>query len=84
MRRKHRRILIAIRSHPVPSGIRWEDAIALLAACGAEFKERAGSAIEVYLKNQTVVLHRPHPGNEIDKGAVASLRKFLERAGIEP
>ncbi len=58
--------------------------MALLAACGAEYTERAGSAIEVYLNNQTVVLHRPHPGNEIDKGAVASLRKFLERAGIEP
>ena len=58
--------------------------MALLAACGVDFKERAGSAIEVYLNNQTVVLHRPHPGNEIDKGAVASLRKFLERAGIEP
>ena len=58
--------------------------MALLAACGAEFRESAGSAIEIYLDNQMVMLHRPHPGNEIDKGAVASLRKFLERAGIEP
>ena len=36
--------------------------MALLSACGAEFKERAGSAIEVYLNNETEVMHRPHPG----------------------
>ena len=30
------------------------------------------------------MLHRPHPGNEIDKGAVQSLRKFLEQAGKKP
>lgn len=75
---------MAIRSHPVPSGIRWEDAIALLAACGAKFEDRAGSVIAVYLNEETHVMHRPHPGNEIDKAAVAALRKFLEQTGIEP
>ena len=75
---------MAIRSHPVSSGIRWDDAIALLDACGAEFEERAGSVIAVHLNGETHVMHRPHPGSVIDKGAVAALRKFLEQAGIEP
>jgi len=30
------------------------------------------------------VFHRPHPRKEIDKGALVSLRRFLENAGVTP
>ena len=29
-----------------------------------------------------IVLHRPHPRKEIDKGALVSVRKFLLNAGV--
>ncbi len=84
IRRKHRRTLAAIFRRPTQSGIRWDDALALLKACGADMEERAGSRTAVALNNVVLVLHRAHPGNEINKGAVRSLRKFLQRAGIPP
>ncbi|MCY4365916.1 MAG: type II toxin-antitoxin system HicA family toxin [Chloroflexi bacterium] len=84
MRKKHRETLAAIFRHPTPSDIRWQDAMALLQACGAEIEERGGSMTAVLLNDELILLHRPHPGNEIDKGAVASLRRFLGQVGIGP
>ena len=84
MRKNHRQTLAAVLRHPTPSGIRWDDAWALLQACGAEIEERGGSITAVFLNDEFILLHRPHPGNEIDKGAVASLRRFLEQVGIRP
>ncbi len=31
-----------------------------------------------------MVFHRPHPGKELDKGAVVTLREFLQNAGVGP
>ena len=84
MRRRHRETLAAIFRHPTPSGIRWADALALLQACGAELEEREGSRTAAFLNDEFILMHRPHPRNEIDKGAVASLRRFLEQAGVRP
>ena len=84
MGRNHQRTLAAFFSRPVPSGIRWSDAMALLTACGAELEERKGSRIAVFLNDEVAVFHRPHRGNEIDKGAVASFCRFLEQAGFKP
>jgi hypothetical protein len=30
------------------------------------------------------VFHRPHPRKETNKGAVKSVRSFLESAGVKP
>lgn len=84
MRRKHRKTLIAIFRHPTAPSAKWGDVLALLEACGAEFEEREGSRIAVHLNDDDLTMHRPHPGNEIDKAAVASLRRFLARQGIKP
>ncbi len=43
---------------------------------------RARVAIE--LNDLVAIFHRPHPEKEIDKGAVASIRRFLKEAGVEP
>jgi hypothetical protein len=36
------------------------------------------------LKGVKAVFHRPHPRKEIDKGALRSLRNYLENVGITP
>ena len=84
MRRRHQRTLAAVFRTPTTSNVRWNDALALLEACGAVFEERAGSRLAVLLNDDVFYLHRPHPGSEMDKGAVASLRRFLDQMEIRP
>lgn len=84
MGKKHQRTLAAIFRHPTASNVRWDDVLTLLEWYGAEYEEREGSRLALILNEEVIVLHRPHPGNEIDKGAVQSLRKFLEQAGKKP
>ena len=84
MRRRYQRTLAAIFRTPTASNVRWDDALALLEACGATFEEREGSRLAVLLNDNVIHLHRPHPGNEMDRGAVASLRRFLDQLGIRP
>ena len=82
MKRKHRRILEAIYAHPTSGNILWADVEALLAALGAEISEREGSRVAVVLFGEVRVFHRPHPSPCSDKGAVASIRKWLQQHGV--
>lgn len=65
-------------------GIKWRDIEALLLAMGAEVTEREGSRVGVKLFADRRVFHRPHPSPDTDKGAVESLRKWLEINGVHP
>jgi hypothetical protein len=51
---------------------------------GAEVSEREGSRVAVVMYGEVRVFHRPHPSPNTDKGAVASIRKWLEQNGVEP
>ena len=82
MNAKHRRTFEAIFARPVPSDIRWADIESLLVALGAERSEGRGSRVPFLLAGAEAVFHRPHPKPETDKGAVVSVRKFLETAGV--
>ena len=84
MKRKHHRTLALIFARPVSANIRWADVEALLEELGAEFEEREGSRVEVFLFNLVRVFHRPHPSPDTDKGAVAAIRKWLEENGVKP
>lgn len=84
MRRKRRETLDAIFAIPVPANIAWSDVIGLFRALGAELSEGRGSRVRVSLNNVDAVFHRPHPQKETDKGAVVSVRRFLQEAGIGP
>jgi len=84
MSKKHERILEAIFKVPVQSNVVWKDCEKLLEHLGAEISEGAGSRIRFSLKGVKATFHRPHPRKETDKGALVSLRKFLENAGITP
>ncbi|MCI0600874.1 MAG: type II toxin-antitoxin system HicA family toxin [Beijerinckiaceae bacterium] len=55
----------------------------LLVALGAERSEGRGCRVRFLLHGEQAVFHRPHPKPETDKGAVAAVREFLERAGIK-
>ena len=84
MRRKHQRTLELIFSQPTSANVRWANIEALLRELGAEFEEREGSRVEVFLFGLVRVFHRPHPSPDTDKGAVAAIRKWLEENGIKP
>lgn len=84
MNRRHRATLEQIFARPVSGTIRWPDIEALFISLGAEVRERAGSRVAVVLFDQVQVFHRPHPRPETDKGAIASIRRWLETNGVKP
>ncbi|MGE3541097.1 MAG: type II toxin-antitoxin system HicA family toxin [Candidatus Tectimicrobiota bacterium] len=84
MRRKHQRTLQAIFAHPVRANIQWRDIEALFVELGADISEREGSRVAVVLFGEVRVFHRPHPSPNTDKGAVASIRHWLQQHGIVP
>ncbi|BAN69262.1 type II toxin-antitoxin system HicA family toxin [endosymbiont of unidentified scaly snail isolate Monju] len=84
MKRKHARTLKRIFARPVSGNIAWRDIEALFIDLGAEIEEREGSRIGVFLFGEIRVFHRPHPSPCTDKGAVASIRKWLYDNGVRP
>ena len=84
MRRKHRRTAEPIFTRPTSANIQWRDIEALFVELGAEVSEREGGRVAVVLFDEVRVFHRPHPSPNTDKGAVASIRKWLEQHGVEP
>lgn len=84
MKRKYKRILQSIFARPVQSSIRWSDIESLFLELGAEIEEREGSRIAVILFGEVKVFHRPHPSPNTDKGAVASVKRWLEENGVRP
>ncbi len=84
MHRKHLKTLSIIFTKPISANIKWADIEALFIALGAQVNERAGSRIAVVLDGEVQVYHRPHPQPTTDKGAVASVRKWLDSLGYSP
>ena len=84
MKKKHRKTLERIFARPVSGTIPWRDIEALFIELGAEISEREGSRVGVFLFGEIRVFHRPHPSPETDKGAVASIRNWLQQNGVEP
>jgi hypothetical protein len=71
-------------AEPVKSGIPWIAIESLLLSLGALMKEGSGSRVGFSLNGVDLIVHRPHPHKEADKGAVKSVRRFLTTAGIRP
>lgn len=84
MNRKYKKTLNSIFKRPVQSGIPWREIMALFSHLGAEIEEGRGSRVRILLNQEEAVFHRPHPKKETDKGALVSVRRFLENAGVEP
>jgi hypothetical protein len=84
---RHQRTLEQIFVTPPSGTIRYKDVKSLLIFLGNNFSEKgktSGARICVTIKGRKILLHKPHPGNELDKGAVKSLRQTLEKLGITP
>ena len=81
---KQRKTLAAIFADPVSGTILWADIERLLEACGAVRSEGRGSRVRFSLNGVLATFHRPHPEPTTDKGAVKSVRRFLENAGVRP
>ena len=84
MKRKHQRTLERIFARPASGTIPWSDIESLFKALGAEVSERAGSRVAVVLFGEVRVFHRPHPSPDTDKGAVNSIRDWLESYEVKP
>ena len=84
MKKKHQKILELIFKRPTSGNIHWADIEALFTALGADVSERAGSRVAVVLFDEVRIFHRPHPSPSTDKGAVASIRKWLESNEVTP
>ena len=84
MKRKRRKTLELIFARPTSSNVKWSDIEGLFTELGAELSEREGSRIGVRLFGERRVFHRPPPSPNTDKGAIASIRKWLKENGVEP
>lgn len=84
MNKKQLETLKKIFKKPVPSDLKWSTIESLFESLGAEISEGNGSRVRIALNGIKAVFHRPHPRPETDKGAVISIRKFLENAGVKP
>ena len=84
MKRKHQKTLELVFKRPVSGSVPWSDIKSLFIGLGADVSERAGSRVAVVLFDEVRVFHRPHPSPDTDKGAVASIRKWLEENEVKP
>lgn len=85
MNGRQRGTLRLIFEDPVRSDIRWKSVENLIEALGGQIDtHRSGSRVGAILNDVVAVFHRPHPEKVTDKGAVKSVRRFLESAGINP
>jgi len=84
MQKKHQKTLDLIFKRPVSGNIYWSDIESLFKALGADVSERAGSRVAIVLFDEVKIFHRPHPSPKTDKGAVASIRKWLESNEVKP
>jgi len=85
MKRKHAKTLAQLFHRPISANVKFADVIALLVSLGAQTEgTREGSRFAVIFEGEVRVLHKPHPGPDMDKGAVASVRDWLESKGVTP
>lgn len=83
MSKKHQRTLEAIFKKPIQANVVWKDVEALMRYLNAEITEGEGSRVRISLNGVRATFHRPHPKKETDKGALVSVRRFLEHAGVK-
>ena len=84
MKRANQRTLELLFAKPTSSNVKWRAIEALFSELGAELMQREGSRVAVVLFGEVRVFHRPHPSPNTDKGALVSVRKWLEQHGVVP
>jgi hypothetical protein len=82
MNKKQQKVLALVFKNPVQSNVKWADVEQLFVSLGAEVSEGNGSRVRIALNGVRAAFHRPHPRQETDKGALLSVRRFLQNAGV--
>lgn len=83
MNTKNKKTIENIYKRPIPNNILWADIENLFVALGAEISEGAGSRVRIKLNDVRAVFHRPHLEKVANKGAVNSVKRFLDNAGVK-
>ncbi len=83
MNSRQKKVYERIFKNPVQSDIEWAEIENLLKSLGANISEGNGSRVRIELNGERAVFHRPHPERVTDKGAVKSMRRFLDNAGVK-
>ena len=83
MNSKQKKLYERIFKNPVQSNIEWTEIENLLKSLGANISEGNGSRVRIELNGERAVFHRPHPERVTDKGAVKSMQRFLDNAGVK-
>ena len=81
----NQKILSAIFEIPPRSDVNFDDVLTLVKALGAKVSTKgksSGSRYGILLQDKMITIHRPHPGKVMDKGALKSLKDFLEQVGV--
>ena len=84
MRKEHISTLGLLFARPVSGSIKWKEIQSLFVALGARIDEAEGLRMSVELFGVLRVFQRPHPSPDTDKGAVESIRKWLDSNGVRP
>ncbi|APS51739.1 hypothetical protein AVI51_13370 [Piscirickettsia salmonis] len=82
MNNKHKKTLREIYTDPIKVNIVWSDVEKMLIAAGATIEERSGSAIAIFLGDEYLGIHRPHPERTTQRYVVKKVRELLKRNGI--
>lgn len=83
---KNRAIYERVFKNPKPSDLSWKDVETIVTSLGGivdvKKGKTSGSRACLSLNGVKATFHKPHPDN-MDKGAVKSLREFLIKAGVD-
>jgi len=75
---RHRKTFDDVMTTPPKPGIKWFDVASLIKHLGGKVRNGDGSRRRFILSGTIYLTHQPHPGNEMDKGAVVGLREWFE------
>ncbi len=79
---KRLKIVQKIFTQSERADLKWSEVENLLLNLGGSIQEGSGSRKRCCLNDVRIVLHKPHPRKEMDKGAVRALRKYLINTGL--
>jgi hypothetical protein len=79
---RHRKVLHALFSHPIPTNIHLHDVEHVMKELGAEMGHSGSGRLSVKLNGSALTVHGSDHG--LSKDEVTGLRHFLQSVGIDP